>query len=416
MKSLSIYLSSIMFLSLNVDAFDDTKMNGKINIYYGTQDETRQDTTTPDIFNKDASYIDTAFHLELTTKLSENVSAKISTTAVSSLGLEENLASLTGVWSGAHSYTGTQTNDALWIDELWFDATLAHTKTKLGRQSLDTPLIFSETWSLSTNTFESIMILNQDLRDTDIIAGWIGKSNSVGDDTVIPSNTGAITSQNGKFNTFSKSGAYLIGAINTSIPSLSTQAWYYNITGVSNAYWLQADLNIEGILAGVQYTLINSHNSAFKDDLAYAFMLGYEMKDLVTIKAAFSLVDDEGSFGVTNIATRNSDSGAVSKLYTEMWFWYGTVSSTGAQSISLTAETSVAQDYELFFGYWKVQVKPVNSSPSSIDEYIVSVAKSFGPVDTLFALVYDKLAQENGFVSDDTKDLTTFQIYLTYNF
>jgi imipenem/basic amino acid-specific outer membrane pore len=42
---------------------------------------------------------------------------------------------------------------------------------------LDTPLAFSETWSIVPNTFEGAVVLNQDLPDTTLVGAWIGKGN-----------------------------------------------------------------------------------------------------------------------------------------------------------------------------------------------------------------------------------------------
>jgi len=418
MNLVKMSLTAALLLGANAYAIDNVKVNGDVQVFYGTQDESLKNDSTNDIFDKDASYVDTALHLGLTADLSENVSSGVSVTMVSTLGLENNLGSLTSTWSGAHSSTAgsTQVDDAMWISEAWLAGKAGETTLKLGRQSLDTPLIFTETWSLSTNTFEATVLLNQDLPDTTLIGAWVGKSNGIGDDTSLTSSNGSITGTDGKFNTFANSGAYVMGALNNSWKPLSAQAWYYDLRGLANAYWLQVDLDMEGILFGAQYTNINSNASGAEDDVAYSVMLGYEVKDTVTITAAFSSVDDEGTLGVANVATRGSNAGSGSKLYTEMWWWYGTVSATGAQTISLSAEATVGDGYDLYLGLWTCDIEPQGATSTSVDEIAVTVSKSYGPLDTSIALIHDEFDQGGGLSNGDAESLTTLQLYLTYNF
>jgi len=418
MKLVQMSMLTALLVVANAYAIDNVKVNGDVKVFYGTQDESKKSETTPDIFDKDASYVDTALHLGLTADLSEGVSSGISVTAVSTLGLENNLGNLTSTWSGAHGSTAgsDQVDDAMWIDEAWIAGTAGKTTAKLGRQALDTPLAFTETWSVSTNTFEAAVLLNQDIPDTTLVGAWIGKSNGIGDDTSPTSSNGSITATDGKFNSFANNGAYTIGAINNTWKPLTAQVWYYNLSSLADAYWLQADLDMEGVLAGVQYTNIDSSASGTDKDKAVGAMLGYAMKDLVTIQAAYSSVDDKGNLGVGNVATRGSEAGAGSKLYTEMWWWYGTVSARGAETFSISAEATVGDDYELYLGYWISEINPAVGSTDDVDEIAFTVSKSYGPLDTSIAIIYDDFDTDGVKAADYVEDLTTLQLYLTYNF
>ena len=231
------------------------------------------------------------------------------------------------------------------------------------------------------------------------------------DDTSPNSTNGTITATDGKFNTFAKEGAYAAGVVNNSWEPLTAQAWYYSMTSLADAYWLQADFNMEGFSAGAQYTSIDSATSGEPDDEAYAVMLGYEIADVVSLSAAYSKVDDEGTFGVANVATRGTNAGAQSKLYTEMWWWYGSVSTTGAQSYTIAAETTVGDGYDLYLGYWNVDVNPALAQDWTVDEVAFTVSKSYGPLDTSVAVIFDDFGG-----TDESGDLTTYQVYLTYNF
>jgi len=439
MKLAKMSLAAAMLLGANLYAIDNVKVNGDVKVFYGTADTNYEgskrnatntaDVSTPSIFDKDASYADTALHLGLTADLSEGVSAGISATAISTLGLENNLVSST--WSGSHNPTangtadlGVQVDDAMWIDEMWVAGTAFDTTAKLGRQALDTPLAFTETWGIDTNTFEAAVLLNQSISDTTLVAAYVGKSNgSANDQAGVINSLGAASAgyvaEGGKFNSF-YDGAYVAGVINNSWKPLTAQAWYYDLRSTAKAYWLQADLDMEGILVGAQYTSIDADGavSGADKDTAYSVMIGYAMKDIVTIKAAYSSVDDKGTLGVANTATSTANGGQ-SKLYTEMWWNYGTVSTTGADSYAISAEATVGPEIDLFLAYYAADVDAkATVLPGKVNgdysEVAFTASKSFGPLDTTLALLYDD-SDYDADALEDTKE-TSLQVYLTYNF
>ena len=227
-------------------------------------------------------------------------------------------------------------------------------------------------------------------------------------------------SQNGEFNTFGQDGAYAAGVINNSVKPLTAQAWYYNLQGLAQAYWLQADVDMEGILVGAQYASVDISNDTIKnlnpltdsETTGYSVMVGYAMKDVATFKAAYSSIDDDGISGLGNTATTT----AQSKLYTEMWWNYGAVSAVGADSYSITAEATVAE-IDLLVGYYKTDADPKGAGNNWDDTEIALVAsKSYGSLDTSVAIIHDEFDQEGGFVTGDLESATHLQIYLTYNF
>ncbi|MDH4945079.1 hypothetical protein [Sulfurimonas sp. C5] len=422
MKVNKISLAAALILGANLYAIDNINVNGSASLFYGSDATTVKNAPNQKMFDKDASYADLGVTLGATADLTTGISAGVEFQGVSTLGLENNLVS--NVWSGAHTATangssyGAKVDNAAFFSEAWIAATLGKTTVKLGRQAIDTPLAFTETWNITTNTFEGAVVINEDIPNTQVIGAWIGNSNGTGDDDNIANNIGNVTSVDGKFYTFGTDGAYAAGIINNSFAPLTAKAWYYNVTHLAEAYWLQADLEMDGILAGAQYVNINPEASGSKNDSAYGLMLGYSMKDLGTVKVAYSSVDNEGTFGVSNLATRGQSSGAQSQLYTEMWWWYGTVSQTGADTIAISAETTVA-DIDLFLGYYTCDIKPKGitfGTNDSVDEIAFTASKSFGPLDTTFALIHDMFGYKGGTSTGDMEDLTSFQAYLTYNF
>jgi hypothetical protein len=112
-----------------------------------------------------------------------------------------------------------------------------------------------------------------------------------------------------------------------------------------------------------------------------------------------------------------------------MWWNYGAVSAVGAQSYSITAEATVGPEIDVFLGYYNAKVEPdqnigggnvLITDQYDISEIAFTVSKSFGPLDTSIAFIWDDYTDKNlypiGTIGDNDEKVTTFQIYLTYNF
>ncbi len=145
--------------------------------------------------------------------------------------------------------------------------------------------------------------------------------------------------------TFGDSGAYAAAVVNNSFKPLTAQAWYYNVSNVADAYWLQADIDcslVKGVKIGAQYADMDPKGVVdaglvllmLNDSSAYAFKLGYEGVENLKVSAAYSDVDEDGALKIANVATNNLG-GAQSKLYTEAWWNYGYVGAPGAESYNL---------------------------------------------------------------------------------
>ena len=419
MKFTKMSLVAALLVGSSAFAIENTKVSGDAKLYY---------QTTSSELAKDSSSADTALNLNLTTDLVKNdlvsVSAGAGYTVLSTLGLEQNLVSST--WGGAHSITGNTSsrgavvNTADWMNEAWLAVSLnkaSKTTLKLGRMKLDTPLAFTETWSIEQNSFEAIVAINQDIPDTTIVAAYVGNGNGTealaGQPAQGPVATAAVVNQDGKFDTYGKSGAYTVGVINNSFKPVVAQAWYYNVTGVATAYWLQADLNcqkVKGLTAGVQYTSVESVGDNKTADTAYALKVGYEVENLLTASLAYSSVNDDGSIGYAGFNTATSAGAAQSKLYTEAWWSYGNVTKSGSDSINLTVEGNVMDyaDLGLYVTAISNDGSTMHPSAEDLTEVAFTVSKSFGPLDVTAAIIN---------VNPETGDSTNYgRAYLTLNF
>ena len=413
MKLVKMSLAAAMLMGVSAFAVENTKVAGDAKLYYQTSDEGDSELfdQAGDAEGKGGAAGQAAIGLGVTADLLENVSASVHLTALSTLGLQNQLVS--GVWEGTNGVS-----DYYWYDEAWIAATVGKTTAKAGRMALDTPLVFSETWSIASNTFEGAVLLNQDLPDTTLVGAYVGGGNGSRDNSIeAGSGAGAVigaVNANGttNFGQFWGAGAYAAGIVNNSFKPLTLQGWYYDATRVINAYWLQADLNMEGIIAGAQYT--GQTYQAIPDSDAqdaYAVKLGFE-SDAFTISGAFSQTgskspDMDGRGAPLNVGANLAGSGQ-SKLYTEAWWNYGKVTQPDTSTFNITA-TAQAGEYALSAFYTNADCDfYTNADNGDLQEFTAEVDRSFGPLDT--SLVYINTTFNNG------SSFNILQVYLTLNY
>jgi len=384
MKFTKMSLVAALLVGSSAFAIDNIKVSGDAKLFYGTDD------SGDGLFYKDTATGQASLGLGITADLNNGITSGAHLTALSTLGLEGQLVD--GVWDGTNG-----TADSYWFDEAWLATTQGKTTVKVGRMQLDTPLVFSETWSVSTNTFEAALVINQDIKDTTFVGAYVGASNG-GDGSgsvIAPMNTNGTTN----FSQFYQ-GAYTIGAVNNSFEPVTAQAWYYKATHVGNAYWLQADLAMNGILAGAQYTAIDLVGSKASD--AVSVMVGYEIKDTVVAKVSYSKVGEDANAGF------NLSGSGMSKLYTESWFTF-IAAQQDTTAYNLTVEAPVADIVDLGL-YYTYANQEKTTGASDLSELTLTASKSFGPLDTSIAYVNTVAGNQ------DNDAVNTIQAFLTYNY
>ncbi len=435
MKLVKMSLVAAMVMGASAFAVDNVKVSGDAKLYYGTSD-----AGSNSFFDKDASIADTALRIGATGDLLKGVSFGVTGYAVSTLGLENNLVSNT--WTGAHGVTtgngssfdpldtnGVQVDDQAWIGELWLATTMGKTTAKIGRMELDTPLAFSEKWSIVANTFDAAVLINQDIPNTTLVGAWVGKGNGVNPlgrdlDSTTPGvqNAGTINSTiigdnvvgaGASFNTFMNNGAYAVAAINNSFKPLVAQAWYYNVSNVADAFWLQADWDcqlVKNVKVGAQYAEMSPKGAldGVNDTEAYALKVGYEGIQNLKLALAYSDVDKGGVLKMANVATDNL-ANAQSKLYTEAAWGgnFGYISAPDTESWNVKASYDM-KDIAKFCASYTNADNGAAADLGDMEEIAVSASKSFGPLDTKLSLINTEL--------DGGDDENALIAYLTLNF
>ncbi len=328
--------------------------------------------------------------------INSNWKVNMGLTGLVTLGRDDSVVS--GVWllAGANAdplgLPVTSVGDALWIDTLnitgtMFDGALT---TVIGRQALDTPLAFSETWSIAPNTFDAAVALVKPVENVTLVAGYVYDGNGNGPrittfDGVNSAYTSAVrfgaspysgeasaggfTGASGYFPVLGiDKGAVAVAAIAT-ISDVTAQLWYYDVLDVAQAVWAQADTKIAGFSLGAQYAWIGYDNvlnsrtntylsttplsNIYEDSSAWAVKAGYDVMENLNVWAAYSDVDDvaanKTAISISNTATMLSGAGwgnsakhsGQSKLYTEAWWNYGYVGQAGAQTVAVGANYNV---------------------------------------------------------------------------
>jgi len=399
MKKLS--LAAILALSaaslLHADITLDS-VSGDAKLFYDTTDQETVEVPNADLFNKASSIGDASVSLDLKATVNKSVKINTGITAVTTLGLEHTLVGATFVNHTDLNTSGEYQaglNDAVFFDEanIAFTTPLGGTMV-VGRQYLDTPLVFSETWNVAANSYDAAVCVHK-VSDLTIVAAWVGRSNVAGAATV---NTGATLG--GQFDRFTsgagnQAGAYAAGLV-YSANDVTVQAWDYEVPAVANAIWLQADAKVANIDLGVQYSTFALDADGAEDPDMFAVKAGTTFGE-ASVSLAYSSVS-KGDHNFANVG------GVQSKIYTEAWWNYGYVTDNekdDVSAISLTAE------YGAFGAY--ITSIDTGSVNNDVFETALTYAVDFGNLATSFAYVYEDF--------DANKDSDNrLQVYLTYSF
>ena len=198
-------------------------------------------------------------------QIEDETGVKTSTLALGgSLGIETS--PVNGVSLGATFYTTNalfgKNSEGLFLDsnkksyslmgEAYIQANLGKTFIKAGRQLIDTPYADSDDVGMVPNTFEGIILVNQNIKDTTVTLASLDKWSGV--DSDIPE----------KFNELQSSGDALLMAsvIYEGIDNTTLQAWHYHLDD-KNFNYLEAGYENEQFNLAIQYTDQDNENTAF---------------------------------------------------------------------------------------------------------------------------------------------------------
>ncbi|MCW9027156.1 MAG: hypothetical protein OQJ77_07540 [Thiovulaceae bacterium] len=323
MKKTLVSLAAVAAISTGAMAADkgvDLTTTGQAVIYY----ETKQNDAV-DIFNQAGSQANAAIQLNIGGDLGNGYTLGSQLSYIGTLGLEKNLVSGTKQTGGALYAT----TDELALSKIFVAKQVGNTTLKMGRQELPkslSPLAFSEGWNVFKNTFEAIVAINTDIKDTTLVGAYVGKANST-----LGTGLSAMNDLTAGGLDVTK-GAYMLTVANKSLPMTALTASYYTLHGIdltsaggdangnsASAMWIDAKvagkdmpLGLSVGLQGGSIMLDLADASTLKDTTAMGVKVALKpVKDLM-VQVAYSSVDD-GAVGVKNTGT-----GVKTPLFTQM--------------------------------------------------------------------------------------------------
>ena len=276
-----------MALSTTASALEDIKVNGQAKLWYETSDTATTLTGTEDsLFHKDASQASVIFKLGMTGKQGD-VGFGAEMTQASTMGLENVL-----VTNIRHDATGGL-NPAAYVSKAYFTAPIAGATFKMGRQELNTPLLFTEKWNAVQNNFDAAVVIAPVMADLTVVAAYAGQTNN--------GTAGPAWKAGQSFNQIGTAGSYALGALYKN-DTVGVNVWAYEVTSVAKAVWADASFKAGPVaLKGYVASMMPAATGA-DDTLALALSAGMDLSG-VKLFAAGSMIDEDGALAVGNVAT-----------------------------------------------------------------------------------------------------------------
>ena len=306
MKITKLSLAAVAAMALTTGAMAEvtTDLSGNAKIYYETIDA---DGAAKGLFEQDAMTSgQAAVSVEAKGKAGV-LGYGLKYTAIDTLGLENNLVSGVRVANSGPDALST----VHFAEKAFITYKMGNTLAKVGRQHLNTPLAFTEKWNIAANSFDAAVLINSDIESVTLIGAYVGRSNG---------NFGSVVSAGGNFGTFGTSGyrthagvvslvgdgAYAFAALAKPTKELGVNAWYYNVQGIADAVWLDANYAIGGVKLGAIYAqmMTKGQTSTFADTKGFAVKAGSKVGP-VNLFAAYSSIDDDKQsiLPIANVAT-----------------------------------------------------------------------------------------------------------------
>ena len=230
-------------------AFKEGKVSGQIRAMYINDNFTKSAEAAGSV---DGSTGAIGGKLKFETAPLYGISAGVSFYTTNALTGEDTAKTVANMYDGNGKGYST-------LGEAYLVGQFAKTTVKVGRQQIDTPLAGSDDIRMIPNLFDAALVINTDVADTTLIAGYVARM--AGLDSLSGSyskfksmsDAAGVSSVNGT----GSQGVYVAAVVNKSIKDLTAQAWYYRATEVLNAYYLQADYAIAGLNISGQYYKID---------------------------------------------------------------------------------------------------------------------------------------------------------------
>jgi len=278
------------------------------------------------------------------------------------------------------------------LSEVYLGYKMKNTAIKIGRQFISTPLIAGSGSRMIKQSFEGVVISNTDLPQTTLAAGYIGKWQNR---TV--ASTATKTSDVADFLKFNDDGAYMLLAINKSIPGLTVTGQWAQVVDVADV--LYAELAYAGKMSDFTYGLAaqyigTNYDNATPDSNLYGLKASLGM-GAFAMYAAYAEVDNDGAVSVS------AGIGGADPIYTANIIQGGEYSA-GSKGYAVDASYEVVKGAKVGARYSDINVVAANSDYTALDIYanyaFEGSLKGFG-----LEVQYEDKSKDNGVDSSELR-------------
>jgi len=243
------------------------------------------------------------------------------------------------------------------LSEAYLQYNAKNTMVKIGRQFISTPLIAGSGSRMIKQSFEGAVISNTDLPGTTLAAGYVDKwqsrtdgSGNVADFTDIGTNN---------------DGAYMVLAINKSIPGLTVTGQWAQVTDLADI--LYAELAYAGKMSDFKYGLAaqyiaTDYDAAASDDSSLYGLKASLGMGAFNMYVAYAEVDGDGT------VSQNGGVGGADPIYTAQIIGSGEYSA-GSKGYAIDANYEVVKGAKVGARYSDINLVTANKDYTLLDLY-----------------------------------------------
>lgn len=328
MKKTILSLAAASLVASSAMAADkgiEFKTTGQAVVYYNTLGN-----DSVDMFDKDSKKTKANYAIQINNDadLGNGFGLGSQLSYLGTAGLEKNLVGdvmqSNGTVSDADDKSKAGYASEIYLSKLFITKKVANTTVKMGRQELPkslSPFAFSEGWNVFKNTFDAVVVINSDIPKTTLVGAYVSKTSGNGFGNDMSTMTDLAGHSDKDKTGLAKTGAYMITALNTSLPMTTLTGSYYQLRGVAgeavHALWVDAKVAGKslpmGLKVGIQAGTVDpSAIDTYEATTAFGVKVGAKPMKNLTVCGAFSTVS-EGTLAIDNQGT-----GVKTPLYTQM--------------------------------------------------------------------------------------------------
>ncbi|MBP1681118.1 MAG: outer rane porin [Proteobacteria bacterium] len=324
-------------------------------------------------------------------------------------------------------YKGDQYGPGEVLSEAYLAYTFGKTTAKVGRQYIATPLIASSPSRMIKQSFEGATLVNKDLPQTMLFAGYIDKyqnrtdtTGSVADFTdnfwiasPLPGATSAVAGNTKAWNTLD-GDAYSLMAVNQSIPYLKLTGQWVGITDLADIYY--GEIAFSGKMNSFSYGLSGQYEVTDFDNAINANDSGYYGLKMNLGVGAFNTYVAYSEIGEDTTAIPGVGGGPYGTIYTsQVWYTPGTFNA-GTKAYAIDANYNF-KAFGLLAGirYSNVDIPTGNGTAAAYEIDYTTLYLNYKFAGAMKGLAID-VGYEDGDFSKANSDTSEFRINVNYNF